>query len=597
MMIHTNLSIACCLDPTLEEGVRLLTGSQGEDIFEFAAKHLLKDWQFLNVLVGRNAEDTAILVHSVCNTLDGETDATLTGAGSNVERSQIEQNFQNAHISRFIEDIDVSVKNYYKNYEEDLSVLGELRETIDISEIKEKDVVNRRLFTLWRYRKQASIEHLGSQFNLKPSTKELHPILNLFIAESEQILSLQYLIDCIEFQSLLSQKFDKKIDREYARATTVGDVLDSLATDEKRRWETVFEGFQNAWNSAWKYVDRYTCMEIPDDWKSVVMTRNTTLSFCMASERDEGICTLALLNFMADKHNQLYEMYQSKLYSKFEFKIPSRMMKPTHAVQYKPAEFLPYLQRQCEQDLSYGTGGKVTYDYERTEQWLLDTILSGKPQLDLEVKQFEFANEARITGSLSVLGSKIKQEKLPEDLVEKILKESSSLQQLNSVKRILEIAIGFLSATGGTHVVKLPGEEYFGNYIRNTLLLEDELLEVGNTVRDQVQLKHLISLWELLEAKLHPDVFENVLPQYRTELDDNLYRDLEEVVPYMDLEILLPILKSTILSYFSEGGGAIGISTLIKDTLAWTMTEKGDYLGDLQWFKSYFLNTLSVDTF
>jgi hypothetical protein len=37
-----------------------------------------------------------------------------------------------------------------------------------------------------------------------------------------------------------------------------------------RRGEIAFRGFQEAWNGLWSSVDRYTCMEIPADWKNIV---------------------------------------------------------------------------------------------------------------------------------------------------------------------------------------------------------------------------------------------------------------------------------------------------------------------------------------
>jgi len=76
-----------------------------------------------------------------------------------------------------------------------------------------------------------------------------------------------------------------------------------ISVDEARRWESAFIGFREAWNTLWQHVDRYTCMEIPQDWKTIVMDDKVPICFCLMDEKDEGICSLALLNYMVDKHN------------------------------------------------------------------------------------------------------------------------------------------------------------------------------------------------------------------------------------------------------------------------------------------------------
>jgi len=464
--------------------------------------------------------------------------------------------------------------------------MSELRESVDLHGLS-PDLLSRRLFGLWRYRQQANINHLVAQFSLQALNKDDYPILHLYLTEQEQVLSLRYLYHAIEWQMLLSQKFDKKIDREFARNNTVGSVLKELPREEIRRWELAFEGFKNAWNLAWKYVDRYTCMTIPEDWQSIEMTSEIPLCFCLADERDEGICSLALLNYLVDKHNRFFDLIKDKLYSQFEFKLPSRMIKESHTINFKIEDFLPYLQRQTEQQLIYGTGSSITYDFGRIQQYIIDTFLTGVPQVDLEVRRFEFSNETRVTGALNNLKQKIKQTKLTEDMRQKILQDLSSLQQINRVKRLLEVAIGFLSSTGGSTIQQIPGEEYLSTYISDTLLLS-EGLNLGNTIEKHVRLQHIVSLWEFLEDQLNVDPFEKVLPKYRNELDQYLKQDIEEVCRLLDLDLLLPIMKEMLLSYFTEGTGSIGARIKLKDTMAFCIVEDDLYLGNLEWFKLYF---------
>jgi hypothetical protein len=59
----------------------------------------------------------------------------------------------------------------------------------------------------------------------------------------------------------------------------------------------------------------------------------------------------------------------------------------------------------------------------------------------------------------------------------------------------LEICVGFLSATGGEFIQKIPGNQRLVDYMWHVLLLKEEL---GTEVEQHVQLQHILWLWELL---------------------------------------------------------------------------------------------------
>ncbi len=65
-------------------------------------------------------------------------------------------------------------------------------------------------------------------------------------------------------------------------------VLSELPQDERKHWEDVFEKFATAWNLGWKFVDRFACQEIPQVFRSIKMTPDTPICFCLPDERDEG---------------------------------------------------------------------------------------------------------------------------------------------------------------------------------------------------------------------------------------------------------------------------------------------------------------------
>lgn len=62
-------------------------------------------------------------------------------------------------------------------------------------------------------------------------------------------------------------EYNRRIDYETASKLTVAEVLAEAA--EPVRWRRAFEGYTNAWNDSWQFVERFGCMEIPELYKKV----------------------------------------------------------------------------------------------------------------------------------------------------------------------------------------------------------------------------------------------------------------------------------------------------------------------------------------
>jgi len=286
----------------------------------------------------------------------------------------------------------------------------------------------------------------------------------------------------------LGIRFDRRIDRKFARNTTIGDVLNALSVEERRRWENVFESFKKAWNTGLKHVDRYTCLEIPAMFKDIQMSEKTPLCFSLADEGDEGVCMLALVQFMVDSHNKfLQKLSQIGVIGSSHYRVPTSLLIPQHIISYSTQyQLIPLLQIHAILNLDYGTGGDITYNFENIEQYLIDTILSGKPYIDLHMKKFNFANETRKTGALSNLKFRIPQIELPIDIKARILQELSTPQSLRNCLQILEICIGFILASGGSVLQQVPGKVYLVEYIKNTLLLNNVPEMSGGSIIEKI---------------------------------------------------------------------------------------------------------------
>jgi len=151
--------------------------------------------------------------------------------------------------------------------------------------------------------------------------------------------------------------------------------------------------------------------------------------------------------------------------------------------------------------------------------------------------------------------------------------------------RLLEICIGFLSAMGRGHGHQIPGYHYLSSYIKETLLLKEDL---GSSIEKHVQLCHIVALWNLLENLLNIDPFENVMPKYTERIPSAMSQIVMESAQHFDLTILLPLMKECLQKHLSEGSGYISPDVPIWDVLDVCNVSGVGNLGDIDWFKKKF---------
>ena len=123
---------------------------------------------------------------------------------------------------------------------------------------------------------------------LVPNHGTLYPVLTQFLADEPQLRALHYLPHVCEWQHLLLTRYSRSISHTQAQHITVHQVFMELSETELPIWKTAFHGYANAWNMAWKYVERFGCMPIPALYKTMVMDEDTPIAFSLASEKDEG---------------------------------------------------------------------------------------------------------------------------------------------------------------------------------------------------------------------------------------------------------------------------------------------------------------------
>lgn len=515
-------------------------------------------------------------------------------------------------------DLAVRLEGVYATYSTDTDAQGgsgafmsELLEAYDVDALS-PDIRRTSAPALWLCSRPFSLDHFTTQLTLQAAaaTTELgrHTVLSTFLAEEPQMRGLQHLPAALRWLRLLMARFNRRLDRGAARETTVANVLKDLPAAERPTWEAAFEGFAAAWNSTWQFVGRFGCLRIPADFVSMSMTRDTPISFSLPCEKDEGICSLALVRFMVDKHNAVVQGADELQLLRGRSRraapqpvVSSRFLSAAHTLRYNlHGEFLPFLEKHCCGVAELGGDGRAVYDFKHAEQMLLDRYFAMKPVVDVEMRMFEFANEQRQAGGTASLKQKVPQEPLPRDLQRSILADLASPSNAQACLEVLDTAISFLQATGGSVVQTLDasvGSMLLAQYLSTVLLLDPAALR-SRVVVAGVRLRHVDALWTLLHDFTSCDPFANLSPIYCEELSDEDKSALTVAVQNggdggegaaglslaAHIAELLPLLKDFMIAQLSEEhiGKNLPVTAIVGHL------ELDDaYLMDLPWWKNF----------
>ena len=331
------------------------------------------------------------------------------------------------------------------------------------------------------------------ELNLDPANNERYPILVGFLKDEPQLRALRYLPQVLEFQNLLIGKFNRKLAQSAASSLTVKDVLEQAPN--KAKWKNAFHGFSRAWSLSWQFVDRFGCMAIPSMYKNIVMSETLPISFCLPAEKDEGICALALTQFLVQKHNSLIEKVDEVMLMKGEELqrnsdeqnvVTSKFFVSAHTLTYSLEQhFIPFVEKQC---VHFASNGSVVYDFGNAERYLIDMVFSSKPLIDLVIRMIQYS-DAQAGGSHLALKRKLRMEPLTKAMQRTINQEIGAPSQAHKCLELLDTCINLLQATGGNLIQRLDvGDQLLGDYASTVLLID--VVDFGSaTISREVRLK------------------------------------------------------------------------------------------------------------
>jgi len=320
-------------------------------------------------------------------------------------------------------------------------------------------------------------------------------------------------VGVFEWHTLVINHYSGRITRSQAGQLKVRDVLNDLAPSDRIIWERAYKRFANAWHIAWPHVERYDCLELSENVKQVMIDEDSAMLWCIADSEGEGICPLALTQWLVERHNELVQVVSAATGFPSK-KVSSRLLGQHDVIMYDENELMTFVRSRC---VNYVGGGKLNFDFKQLEQQLRREM--SKPEITMEIRGFQWLGEA-FSGS-NELRAVIKQRELMPDVLERLKGELTSPTLAHVALQKVQMSKSFILQSGGGLSKEHGGEMLLSEYLQN-ILAESHDSMPSRTARSEVHLCHIDSFVKLLRQIINKNPMDGIDPKYKIDLPKEL---------------------------------------------------------------------------
>ena len=443
---------------------------------------------------------------------------------------------------------------------------------------------NQQLKRLFRMTKQPCFDDFRSAFLYSPKdVKKKHTFLTLFLARFDQLQMIGHLHHLLKWSRLISSALTQRISRKDAQSRSINDFISGYLLElERGRKETenlkkLFDMFKEAWNEMRPLVN-----ETLKDKETMPRLRETdAIAYCL-TESECGCYLETAIKILVCYQNSVLDAAIS-LSSRQQFAL-SFLEKQncsgvvcTSVQNVKEKEIISFhwsddLFQHAQNNLVYGKGQEIAYDFERIEMKLAKKIVFGKCYLTETLNKFIFANELFHSCGplLTEIRSLVTQSpSLPDEVLKGVsaLKERRIKDAHDLLQRI-EVLIFLIIQKLKNPNVDMTLEVFIEQLPMLTSSFPVTLLPEP---RSSLKIKHIAALYEALEDVLADGAIEGLADKFREELPSYLKRtvgdmgekDIEQLKP----QNFLKALRRFVFRYLSSERCLTDESTTLQSYL------------------------------
>ena len=641
LFLHNMMLISASLSPENSAAIHTLLPTKINDVTEELVKRIKFDWKTLKSMTSLGDGPLTIAIHMVVNMLFKETSLQgTTILPSTVLRNALEKKMC-LQIERVLSDkflrekIDEATADLEKSGETSAIRLAageklwfEIHEQ-QLAQGQKPDLQS----LLWRFREPVSYTHFKKTCELQQHLLDSkHKLLRTFLGAENLLHSLSGIADILSWHKILFEVIPHmSISRTDAIDITNRHIIERLPEHRRDKVRKVFARYAAVFNSILPAIELlYECKKNPfitavhgrvDFGDGSQMDEDTSIAFSLPSmvtgadkgDFINGVCTIKILELLVDSQNEILESIKEiGKQKKGGFKSlggpvaavePERKRPNVPAVNYLTSENVlrsqliiydrethlePLLRIFSIQNLNYGEGGLLDYDFEKIEYSIANGLLAGKMPINLCIRHFQYRGDIKRMGHLEGLTAKIKQEPLSISTKETIIAEIDTQERLMRLMQQIEVCIGFIVSVGSDHT-QISGTTSLSTYVVSTLHIpQSEWEEISTpTIRQQISLRNLQSLYLFLEEKVYGNPLDDVLSQYSETLTADEEFALRSASTQLSLSDLLPIFRGFLIEQLNTAQH--DASSNLKQYLEFASEQKNStvYLEECEWWQHF----------
>ncbi|GBB91806.1 hypothetical protein RclHR1_01920010 [Rhizophagus clarus] len=545
-----------------------------KDSENYCMNHIRNDWNVLKDLLNCSDENLALMFHSLISLMIEKPPLLNQQIKTSAERENWETEFSRNYIIPQTKNITETVVNYRMKLSETLKtslIENEINQTLDMD--KQYRSVN--LPGLWRTIGMNNFDSFRAYYMSDLTRTKNYPFLALFFKYFGQLRLIKHLLPIVKFVQILNSKLEYQLTRQMAGEMTFRQFIEKESNEESYNCLiTAFNDFKLGWDTVIPFVKRYQCHELSND--KPIMSYNLPVVFGLIEPKDAGIFLCAILNYLVGLQNNflkevitippgtcrslvfldepIFDIKQSVLStSKADPVIPNgyclQSMYLNHVRLENVINFdwdegiLVYSQR----NLAIARGNDIVYDLTKIEAELASILVFEKvhidtqPESQLYLEPYPYHMEL-FQGCMRILSdikNLITQEPIPNEKMSLLgvgnpfmhpqYVSGSIFDNASEILSSLEILLCFIKRTAVG-----DGEKSIKDYILQWVKLSslNEHAGFSKILNIDLRLKHLVSLYELVEEQVANTKIKYIHEKYKASLSEDMEAKILQSVDF-----------------------------------------------------------------
>lgn len=310
-----------------------------------------------------------------------------------------------------------------------------------------------------------------------------------------------------------------------------------------------------------------------------MIDREMPITFAILREEDESIYILAVLDYLVNIQNGFlnetnnaiddlhvaagerptYEAPKTSLGQPRYLR--SVRLTDAHRAQVIVYEWDPAILQYSQRSTDLGMGSSLAYDLAKIEGELVHQLVFGKTHLAFEWEPFVFHLELFHGGAdvLADVAAIVEQEPISADTAAAISTDGLVIERASEILSDLELLISFIKRTGIAAVGHSNWSsssdmlivDFCKQWVKLSVLLSKFFQQ---TMLATMQLKHVVSLYEIVEEMVSDILLQFLASKYKQSLSPSVEKELTDALDWHNVELALRPDSSVVGGQRSSGG-------------------------------------------